>query len=135
MAGPSGGLEIRDFDGSSACEPRRLAKMCGISGSFAANPAGGFGFIDRLSGTDRRGSISASSRRMDRPRAGHVPNKITSKHNMRYVPEMDGLDLVKKVRAQLDKNGYKDVELKVIGDVPWSKMAYDTDIAGAITQT
>ncbi|MBI4486956.1 MAG: M20/M25/M40 family metallo-hydrolase [Acidobacteria bacterium] len=64
-----------------------------------------------------------------------LPNKITSKHNMRYVPEMDGLDLVKKVRAQLDKNGYKDVELKVIGDVPWSKMSYDTDIARAITQT
>jgi acetylornithine deacetylase/succinyl-diaminopimelate desuccinylase-like protein len=49
-----------------------------------------------------------------------LPNKITSKHNIRYVPNMNGMDLVKKIRAQLDRNGYKDVELKVIGDVPWS---------------
>jgi len=47
-----------------------------------------------------------------------LPNKITSKHNIRYVPEMNGIDLTKKIRAQLDKNGYKDVELKIIGDVP-----------------
>jgi acetylornithine deacetylase/succinyl-diaminopimelate desuccinylase-like protein len=64
-----------------------------------------------------------------------LPNKITSKHNIRYTPKMNGLDIVKKIRAQLDKNGYKDVELKLIGDVPWSKMSYDTDIARAITQT
>jgi acetylornithine deacetylase/succinyl-diaminopimelate desuccinylase-like protein len=63
-----------------------------------------------------------------------LPNKITSKHNMRYVPNMHGLDMVKRVREQLDRNGYKDVEMKVIGDVPWSKMSYDTDIARAIEQ-
>jgi acetylornithine deacetylase/succinyl-diaminopimelate desuccinylase-like protein len=40
-----------------------------------------------------------------------LPNKITSKHNFRYIPNMNGLDLVKKLRAQLDKNGYKDVEV------------------------
>jgi len=39
------------------------------------------------------------------------------------------------LRAQLDKNGYKDVQLKLIGDVPWAKMSYDTDIARAIEQT
>jgi acetylornithine deacetylase/succinyl-diaminopimelate desuccinylase-like protein len=60
-----------------------------------------------------------------------LPNKITSKHNIRYVPNMNGLDIVKKIRAQLDHNGYKDVELKLIGDVPWSKMNYDTDIQHA----
>jgi acetylornithine deacetylase/succinyl-diaminopimelate desuccinylase-like protein len=49
-----------------------------------------------------------------------LPNKITSKHNIRYVPNMNGIDLANKIRKQLDKNGYKDVELKVIGDVPWS---------------
>jgi acetylornithine deacetylase/succinyl-diaminopimelate desuccinylase-like protein len=62
-----------------------------------------------------------------------LPNKITSKHNMRYVPKMNGLEMVKRIREQLDKNGYKDVELKIIGDVPWSKMSYDTDIARAMT--
>ncbi len=34
---------------------------------------------------------------------------------------MNGLDIVKKLRAQLDKNGYKDVEMKIIGDVPWAQ--------------
>ncbi|MBI3403280.1 MAG: M20/M25/M40 family metallo-hydrolase [Acidobacteria bacterium] len=63
-----------------------------------------------------------------------LPNKITSKHNMRYVPKMHGLDMVKRVREQLDRNGYKDVEMKVIGDVPWSKMTYDTDIAHAVIE-
>jgi acetylornithine deacetylase/succinyl-diaminopimelate desuccinylase-like protein len=63
-----------------------------------------------------------------------LPNKITSKHNIRYVPKMKGLEIVKRVRDQLDRNGYKDVELKVIGDVPWSKMSYDTDIARAMNQ-
>jgi acetylornithine deacetylase/succinyl-diaminopimelate desuccinylase-like protein len=62
-----------------------------------------------------------------------LPNKITSKHNMRYIPKMNGLEMVKRIREQLDRNGYKDVELKVIGDVPWSKMSYDTDIARAMT--
>jgi acetylornithine deacetylase/succinyl-diaminopimelate desuccinylase-like protein len=63
-----------------------------------------------------------------------LPNKITSKHNIRYVPKMNGLEIVKRVREQLDRNGYKDVELKIIGDVPWSKMGYDTDIARAMNQ-
>lgn len=63
-----------------------------------------------------------------------LPNKITSKHNIRYVPNMNGLDIIKKIRAQLDKNGYKDVAIKLIGDVPWSKMSYDTDLARSITQ-
>ena len=63
-----------------------------------------------------------------------LPNKITSKHNMRYVPNMNGLDLVKKIRAQLDRNGYKDVQMKLIGDVPWSKMSYNSDIARSITK-
>ena len=64
-----------------------------------------------------------------------LPNKITSKHNFRYIPSMNGLDIVKKLRAQLDKNGYKDVDMKLIGDVPWAKMRYDTDIAAAVAAT
>ncbi|HWF83385.1 MAG TPA: M20/M25/M40 family metallo-hydrolase [Vicinamibacterales bacterium] len=64
-----------------------------------------------------------------------LPNKITSKHNIRYVPKMNGLEIVKRIREQLDRNGYKDVEMKIIGDVPWSKMSYDTDIARAMSST
>jgi acetylornithine deacetylase/succinyl-diaminopimelate desuccinylase-like protein len=63
-----------------------------------------------------------------------LPNKITSKHNIRYVPNMNGMDLVKKVRAQLDRNGYKDVELKVIGDVPWSTVDPNNEINTAAKQ-
>jgi acetylornithine deacetylase/succinyl-diaminopimelate desuccinylase-like protein len=64
-----------------------------------------------------------------------LPNKITSKHNIRYVPKMNGLEIVKRIREQLDRNGYKDVELKVVGDVPWSKMSYDTEIGRAMNRT
>ncbi len=64
-----------------------------------------------------------------------LPNKVTSKHNIRYVPNMNAQDLLKKIRAQLDKNGYKDVEMKVIGDMPWSKMRYDTDVARSLMTT
>ncbi len=61
-----------------------------------------------------------------------LPNKITSKHNFRYVPNMTGPDIVKKLRAQLDKNGYKDVEIKLIGDVPWALMNSDNDAGRAM---
>jgi acetylornithine deacetylase/succinyl-diaminopimelate desuccinylase-like protein len=63
-----------------------------------------------------------------------LPNKITSKHSIRYLPNMHSADILKKIRAQLDRNGYKDVEIHMVGDQPWSKMAYDTDVARAITQ-
>ena len=61
-----------------------------------------------------------------------LPNKVTSKHNFRYVPNMKGPDIVKKLRAQLDKNGYKDVDVKLIGDVPWAKMNSDNAIGQAL---
>ncbi len=60
-----------------------------------------------------------------------LPNKITSKHNIRYMPNMDGMDLTRKIRAQLDRNGYKDVEMKVIGDVPWSTVDPKNDMNAA----
>jgi acetylornithine deacetylase/succinyl-diaminopimelate desuccinylase-like protein len=50
-----------------------------------------------------------------------LPNKVTSKHGFRYVPKMDGMHIVQMLRAQLDKNGYKDVQMRLIGDVPWSR--------------
>jgi acetylornithine deacetylase/succinyl-diaminopimelate desuccinylase-like protein len=64
-----------------------------------------------------------------------LPNKIISKHNFRYLPKMDGVEITRKLRAFLDKEGYADVEMKVIGDVPWAKMRFDTDIARALMRT
>lgn len=61
-----------------------------------------------------------------------LPNKVTSKHNFRYVPNMKGPDIVAKLRKQLDKNGYKDVEVKMIGDVPWAKMNSDHELGRAL---
>ena len=36
-----------------------------------------------------------------------LPNKITSKHNIRYVPNMKGPEIVEKIKKQLIKNGYR----------------------------
>jgi acetylornithine deacetylase/succinyl-diaminopimelate desuccinylase-like protein len=63
-----------------------------------------------------------------------LPNKITSKHSIRYVPDMNSGDILKKIRAHLDSHGYKDVGLKLIGDQPWSTMDFDTDVAHSIEQ-
>ncbi|SNT43055.1 Acetylornithine deacetylase/Succinyl-diaminopimelate desuccinylase [Granulicella rosea] len=61
-----------------------------------------------------------------------LPNKITSKHSIRYLPNMHSADILKKIRAQLDKNGYPDVQVRLIGDMPWSTMSYDTDVARSV---
>ncbi len=60
-----------------------------------------------------------------------LPNRIVSKHNFRYVPYQNGLDIVDKLRVHLDKHGFEDVEINIVGDVPWAKMTYDNDIAQA----
>jgi len=64
-----------------------------------------------------------------------LPNRIVSKHNFRYVPNQDGMDIVDKLRKHLDRHGYEDVEINVVGDVPWAKMRYDTQIAAAVMET
>ena len=64
-----------------------------------------------------------------------LPNRITSKHNMRYVPSMDGLEMVQKIRDYLDEQGYEDVEMTIIGDVPWSKSSYDNRAADSLLRT
>jgi acetylornithine deacetylase/succinyl-diaminopimelate desuccinylase-like protein len=64
-----------------------------------------------------------------------LPNKVTSKHSFRYVPDMSSKDILAKLRKHLDKHGYTDVEINVIGDQPWAKMRYDTEIAKALTET
>ncbi len=58
-----------------------------------------------------------------------LPNKITSKHNFRYVPNMTGPDIVAKLRKYLDQLGYKDVEMHLVGDVPWAKKNTDNELS------
>jgi acetylornithine deacetylase/succinyl-diaminopimelate desuccinylase-like protein len=62
-----------------------------------------------------------------------MPNSVTSKHNCRYVPNQDGAELLDKVRRHLNGHGYGDVEINVIGDVPWVIADYDTAIVRAVT--
>ena len=58
-----------------------------------------------------------------------LPNKITSKHNFRYVPNMSGTDITNKLRKYLDRLGYQDVEMHIVGDVPWAKKNTDNDLS------
>ena len=58
-----------------------------------------------------------------------LPNKITSKHNFRYVPNMTGPDIVAKLRKYIDQLGYKDVDIHLVGDVPWARKNTDNDLA------
>ncbi len=62
-----------------------------------------------------------------------LPSTITTKHNIRYVPNMSGPDLLEKIRRHLDSHGYQDVEINVVGDVPWAKTSTDTEIGRAVT--
>jgi acetylornithine deacetylase/succinyl-diaminopimelate desuccinylase-like protein len=63
-----------------------------------------------------------------------LPNRIVSKHNFRYVPNQDGMDIVAKLRRHLDTHGYEDVEINVVGDVPWAKMSADNALAYAAAE-
>lgn len=56
-----------------------------------------------------------------------LPNRIVSKHNFRYVPNMKGPDIAAKLRTHLDNLGYSDVEINIVGDVPWAKRSADND--------
>ena len=63
-----------------------------------------------------------------------LPNRIVSKHNFRYVPNQDGLKIVDLLRDHLDKHGYEDVEINIVGDVPWAKMDDNNDLAAAVRE-
>jgi len=55
-----------------------------------------------------------------------LPNRIVSKHNFRYVPDMSGPEIVAQLRAYLDQLGYSDVEINVVGDVQWAEKSTDS---------
>jgi acetylornithine deacetylase/succinyl-diaminopimelate desuccinylase-like protein len=61
-----------------------------------------------------------------------LPEKVTSKHNCRYIPDQNGDDLHMKLRAHLDKHGYGDVRIRIVGDVDWHRSDLNTDIGRAV---
>ncbi|UCE44004.1 MAG: M20/M25/M40 family metallo-hydrolase [Candidatus Bathyarchaeota archaeon] len=60
-----------------------------------------------------------------------VPHKVTSKHNIRFVPRQDIDNLFRKIRTHLDEKGYKDVELRKLGGYPWALVDHKNEIAEA----
>jgi acetylornithine deacetylase/succinyl-diaminopimelate desuccinylase-like protein len=64
-----------------------------------------------------------------------LPNKVTSKHSFRYVPNVTSEQIVANLRKHLDSHGYKDVDINIIGDMPWSKVPTNSDIGKAVAKT
>jgi len=64
-----------------------------------------------------------------------LPHMVTSKHNIRFVPNQEMEDLVKKIRRHLDQKGYRDIEMRVLGGYSWANADYKTHIAQAVIRT
>jgi len=60
-----------------------------------------------------------------------VPHMVTSKHNIRFVPNQKLNDLFRKIRAHLDEKGYKDVKLRKVDGYPWALVSHKSAIAEA----
>ena len=61
-----------------------------------------------------------------------LPHKVVSKHNIRFVPKQDIDDLFRKIRAHLDKHGYKDVALRKLAGYPWALVDYKNPVAESL---
>lgn len=64
-----------------------------------------------------------------------LPHKVTSKHNIRFVPNQTLDGLYEKIRAHLDKHGYDDVELRKLSGYPWALVDYKNPLAEAMYET
>lgn len=62
---------------------------------------------------------------------GVVPHKITARLHIRLVPNQNAEEVVPKIRAHLDKRGYKDIEISDAAGYTWSK----TNIKAGIVQS
>jgi acetylornithine deacetylase/succinyl-diaminopimelate desuccinylase-like protein len=60
-----------------------------------------------------------------------VPHKITSKHNIRFVPNQRQRDLFRRIRAHLNEKGYNDVKIRDMGSYPWALVSHKSAIAEA----
>jgi len=65
----------------------------------------------------------------------YVPTRVISKHNIRLVPKQNIDDIIRKIRAHLDKHGYRDIEIRKLGGYPWALVNYKTKLAEAIYAT
>jgi acetylornithine deacetylase/succinyl-diaminopimelate desuccinylase-like protein len=60
-----------------------------------------------------------------------VPHMVTSKHNIRFVPNQKLNDLFRKIRAHLEEKGYKDVKLRKVDGYQWALASHKSAIAEA----
>jgi len=60
-----------------------------------------------------------------------VPHMVTSKHNIRFVPDQKLNGLFRKIRAHLDEKGYRDVKLRKVDGYPWALASHKSAIAEA----
>jgi len=60
-----------------------------------------------------------------------VPHIVTSKHNIRFVPNQRLSDLYRKIRAHLNEKGFKDVKIRDMGSYPWALVSHKSAIAEA----
>jgi len=70
------------------------------------------------------------------PGAGSiVPLKVTSKHCIRLRPNQSPEYVLQKLRAHLDKCGYNDIQINIIGKREPVKNNWNTDVAKALFKT
>lgn len=65
----------------------------------------------------------------------YLPHKVTSKHNIRFVPNQTLESLYTKIRAHLDAHGYEDVEMRKLGGYSWALVDYRNPLAEAMYDT
>lgn len=60
-----------------------------------------------------------------------LPHKVTAKLDSRLVPNQSSDEIHHKIRSHLDRRGYQDIELRVLGQGEWSQTSPDAEIVGA----
>lgn len=61
-----------------------------------------------------------------------LPTKVTSKHNIRFVPRQSMEGLTSKIREHLDRHGYGDVELRRLVGYSWGLGRHRDPVAEAL---
>jgi len=60
-----------------------------------------------------------------------LPAAATAKLDLRYVPNQEASDLIAKLRGHLDRHGFPDVELRVLGQSDWSATPLTSPVVSA----
>ncbi len=57
-----------------------------------------------------------------------LPHKVTAKVDVRMVPDMTPDKTIERLHRHLDRHGFQEVEINVLGTYPWSKVEPDHPI-------